>query len=257
MSYATDYDRSAMASAAEFPQPHPSPVHDEHATVATRPLTAAVASQSYLVRVGLAEVLREMTGVTVAGSYGDGDALLRGSLAERVDVVVTDLDLPPTGPGEGLRIARALAREAPGVGVVVLSEHDRGPSALALFAEDVAGRAYLVKQRLRRGPDLETAVRAVAAGESWFDPSTASQLIHRTGLAADSPLAALSPRELQVLAAIAEGKSNGAIADELVLTKRAVEKHVGSIFGKLGLPAESLVSRRVSAVLVYLGQTAR
>lgn len=241
---------------AEQPHSGHTQFHDDPPAVVPRPLVAAVASQSYLVRVGLAEVLREMTNVTVAGSYADGDALLDGTTTA-VDVVVTDLELPPTGPGEGLRIARTLAREAPGVGVVVLSEHDRGPSALALFAEDVAGRAYLVKQRLRRGPDLETAVRAVAAGESWLDPSTASSLIHRTGLSSDSPLGALSPRELQVLAAIAEGKSNGAIAEELVLTKRAVEKHVGSIFGKLGLPAESQVSRRVSAVLVYLGQTAR
>lgn len=245
-----------MASAAEHPHSAKIRVHDEDPALETRPLVAAVASQSYLVRVGLSEVLREMEHVSVAGSFVDGDALMAG-IDHRVNVVVTDLDLPPTGPGEGLRIARTLAREAPGVGVVVLSEHDRGPSALALFAEDVAGRAYLVKQRLRRGPDLETAVRAVAAGESWFDPNTASQLIHRTGLASDSPLATLSPRELQVLAAIAEGKSNGAIADELVLTKRAVEKHVGSIFGKLGLPSESLVSRRVSAVLLYLGQTTR
>lgn len=246
-----------MLSAAEHQDTGPARVHDDLAAVQSQPLVAAVASQSYLVRVGLSGVLNEMAGVRVAGSHVDGDSLVRDVLASRVDVVVTDLDLPPTGVGEGLRIARTLAREAPGVGVVVLSEHDRGPSALALFAEDVAGRAYLVKQRLRRGPDLETAVRAVAAGESWFDPSTASQLIHRTGLANDSPLASLSPRELQVLSAIAEGKSNGAIAEELVLTKRAVEKHVGSIFGKLGLPSESLVSRRVSAVLVYLGQTAR
>lgn len=244
-----------MAPTAEHPQSGNSRTRDAHPSAVVRPLVAVVASQSYLTRVALEEILRGMEAVSVSGTFADGDALLRAAQTDPVDVVLTDLDLPPSGPGEGLRIARALARDAPGVGVVVLSEHERGPSALALFAEDVAGRAYLVKPRLRRGHDLETAVRAVAAGESWFDPSTASQLIHRTGLSSDSPLAVLSPRELQVLAAIAEGKSNGAIADELVLTKRAVEKHVGSIFGKLGLPAESLVSRRVSAVLVYLGQT--
>ena len=241
---------------AEHPRSEQRPTNPTLGEVPQRPLVVAVASQSYLVRVGLHEILRSMDGVSVAAVFSDGDDLMR-AIDDSVDVVVTDLDLPPSGDGEGVRLARALARSAPRVGVVVLSEHAGDPSALALFADDAAGRAYLVKDRLRTGPELEIAVRAVAAGESWFDPSTASQLVRRTGRATGSPLSTLSPRERQVLAAIAEGKSNGAIAAELFLTKRAVEKHVGAIFSKLGLPSEDLVSRRVAAVLLYLGQADR
>ncbi len=221
-----------------------------------RPLVVAVASQSYLVRVGLHEILRAMDGVSVVAAFGSGEELLK-AIDATVDVVVTDLNLPRTGAGEGIRLARELARTAPRVGVVVLSEHAGDPAALELVSDGAAGRAYLVKDRLRTAPELETAVRAVAAGESWFDPTTASQLMRRAEHASRSPLHALSPRERQVLAAIADGKSNGAIATQLFLTKRAVEKHVGAIFSKLGLPSEDQVSRRVAAVLLYLGQSQR
>ncbi len=244
-----------MATAADPHLPRPDGATSLAHARAARPLTVLVGSESYLVRAGLAALLSSMDGVRVSSTHLDGDALLAAADTS-VDVVVTDLDLPPTGAREGLRIAQALSQRSSHVGLVVLSEEDSAAAALALFADGTTGRAFLVKDRLRAAPDLETAVRAVAAGESWFDPSTASQFARRPDAQRASRLSALSPRELEVLAAIADGKSNGAIAEQLVLTKRAVEKHVGAIFAKLELDEESLVSRRVAATLVYLGQHA-
>ncbi len=222
-------------------------------SAAQRPIAVAVASESYLVRTGLHALICKMNSVRVGATFRDGDELL-AAVDHSVDVVVTDLALPPTGDREGLRIAQALAQRLPRIGVVVISEQDCTAAALALFAAGDSGRAYLVNERLRSGPELETAIRAVAAGESWFDPTTASEIVRQQRAALPSPLATLTPRELEVLAAIAEGKSNAAIADQLVLTKRAVEKHVGAVFSKLGLSSETSVSRRVSAALLYLGQ---
>ncbi len=173
----------------------------------------------------------------------------------RPDVLVTDIRMPPSGGDEGIAVAARLRKTDPDVGVVVLSQYAEPEYAVALFEAGSARRAYLLKERIRNRQELIGAVEAVASGGSVIDPRIVEVLIQARARADRSPLSELTARELELLSEIASGKSNGAIAESLVLTKRAVEKHVNSIFSKLGLPEDQDVSRRVKATLIYLSET--
>jgi DNA-binding NarL/FixJ family response regulator len=163
--------------------------------------------------------------------------------------------MPPTGTDEGIQLAARLRAERPEVGVVVLSQHAEAAYALALLDGGSAGRGYLLKERVSDVGELTAAVRAVAAGGSVIDPTVVEQLVAVNRTRPASLLAALTPRELEVLGQMARGGSNAAIAAELVLSERAVEKHINSIFSKLRLSEERDLNRRVSAVLVYLSES--
>jgi len=188
----------------------------------------------------------------IVADCADGASLLEEVARTKPDVVITDVRMPPSGDDEGIRVARRLRETDPGIGVVVLSHYAEPRYGIALFADGAEGRAYLLKERIHDARELGAAIAVVARGGSMIDPEMVRLLLDSEQRRQDSPLAGVTPRERDVLAAMAAGKSNAAIAAELVLTKRAVEKHVGAIFLKLGLPSEDMVSRRVAAVLLYL-----
>jgi DNA-binding NarL/FixJ family response regulator len=213
------------------------------------PLRVAVAEDSLLVREGVRALLASEPDLAVCGVYRDADALLAGVAAERPDVVLTDIRMPPAYTDEGIRAADRLAETDPGLGVVVLSQHLDPAYAVRLFARGSAGRGYLLKERLGDVAVLVNALREVAAGGSVVDPKVVDVLVRPR---AASPLDRLSPREREVLALVAQAKTNAAIAAELVLTERAVEKHIGSIFAKLDVGGADSEHRRVRAVLTYL-----
>jgi DNA-binding NarL/FixJ family response regulator len=213
------------------------------------PLRVAVAEDSLLVREGVRLLLASEPDLAVCGVYRDADTLLAGVAAERPDVVLTDIRMPPTYTDEGIRAADRFAETAPGLGVVVLSQHLDPVYAVRLFARGSAGRGYLLKERLGDIAVLVNALREVAAGGSVVDPKVVDVLVRPR---ASSPLDRLSPREREVLALVAQAKTNAAIAAELVLTERAVEKHIGSIFTKLDVGGADSEHRRVRAVLTYL-----
>ncbi len=221
----------------------------------TTAIRVVVADDAYLIRESLAVVLGSAPDVELVASCANGTELARAIAAEHPDVVVTDIRMPPSGRDEGMRVARRLRESDPEVGVVVLSQYAEPEYALALLESGSSRRAYLLKERVRDGAELIRAIREVASGGSVIDPEVVDALIEARARAARSPLAELTPRERQLLAEIAEGKSNAAIAESLVLTKRAVEKHINSIFAKLDLPEAQDVSRRVKATLVYLAET--
>ncbi len=216
-----------------------------------RSLRVAYADDSFLMRQALEAVLDRLDGIEVVAGCADGDALLAAVEEQRPDVVVTDMRMPPWGDEEGVRIANRLRQRHPKLGVVVLTQYADPRYGLELVRAGADGRAYLLKDRVHDPSQLHAAIEAVAHGASVFDPAMVQLLVAgRAGGA--SALSELTPREHQVLAEMAQGKSNTAIARELILTRKAVEKHVGSIFSKLGLPEERVVSRRVAAVLLYL-----
>jgi DNA-binding NarL/FixJ family response regulator len=209
----------------------------------------AIAEDNVLLREGLARLLTE-AGFDVLARCGDADELrqvLRGRLP---DVVIVDIRLPPTHTDEGIRAAVEIRAEHPGVGVLVLSQYVELGLAMKLLADSAEGVGYLLKDRISDVPDFLDAVRRVAAGGSAIDPTIVSTLLSRRR--SDDPLANLTPREREVLQLMAAGNSNQGIADQLVITLRAVEKYVSSIFGKLGIPATGSESRRVLAVLLFL-----
>jgi DNA-binding NarL/FixJ family response regulator len=216
-------------------------------------IRVALADDSYLVREALQHVLDAADGIQVVASCGDRDALMLAIEAERPDVVVTDIRMPPSDTDEGLQIAAALRQSHPDVGVVVLSQYAEPAYSLALLDGGSDRRAYLLKERIQRGGQLVDAIETVAQGGSMIDAKVVDTLIssHSTER---SPLDDLTPRELEILSFVARGLSNQAIADELVLTKRAVEKHINAIFLKLGLSEAADVSRRVKAALIYLAE---
>ena len=218
-------------------------------------IRVVLAEDSYLVREGIEQVLATAPGVEVVATCADLDSLLAAVESERPDVVVTDIRMPPTATDEGIRAAAVLRDTDPGVGVVVLSQHDDPTYALALLDSGSEGRAYLLKERVHDGGQLSAAVQEVARGGSVIDPKIVEALVHARSSADSSPLAELTAREREVLAEIAQGKSNSAIADSLVLTKRAVEKHINAIFMKLGLAQADDVSKRVKATLIFLSET--
>lgn len=207
-----------------------------------------VADDSYLVREALGYLLDSDPRVELVGSCQDGEELERVVAVECPDVVVTDIRMPPRGDDEGIVFANRLRKTHPGIGVVVLSQYADPRYGLALLQEGTEGRAYLLKDRFRDRDHLIAAVAAVADGGSVVDPKVVEALIavRRSGL--DD----LTPREREILAHMAQGKSNQAIADAVFLSKKAVEKHINAIFMKLGLVESEDVSRRVKAALIYL-----
>jgi len=166
--------------------------------------------------------------------------------------VVTDIRMPPTGTDEGIRAANELHGRHPDIGVVVLSQYSEPSYALSFLEHGSRGRAYLLKERVSDIEQLAGAIREVAAGGSVIDPEVVDALVTARSRAADSPMRSLTPRETQILSEMARGKNNAAVAAALVLSERAVEKHINSIFSKLGLSQEPDVHRRVKAVLLFL-----
>jgi DNA-binding NarL/FixJ family response regulator len=209
-----------------------------------------IVEDSVLLREGIVRLLAE-AGFEVVGAVGDAEDLVRKVALHAPDVAIVDVRMPPTHTDEGLRAARQIRERYPATGVLVLSQYlEEGP-ALELLAESAEGVGYLLKDRVADIESFAEAIRRVGAGGSALDPEVVSALLGRRRR--DDPLAALTPREREVLALMAEGRSNLGIAEALVVTERAVEKHVTSIFGKLGLPPASSDHRRVLAVLTYLG----
>jgi DNA-binding NarL/FixJ family response regulator len=216
------------------------------------PIAIVLADDSLIVREGIARILADQPEVRIVASCGDLPSLMGAVESERPDVVVTDIRMPPTGTDEGIRLASQLRATHPEIGVVVLSQYADPAYALALLESGSEGRAYLLKERVHDRAQLVAAIEAVAAGGSVLDAKIVEPLVAAKLHADRSPLAALTEREREVLAEIAKGKSNAAIADTLVLTKRAVEKHINSIFLKLNLSYTEDVSKRVMATLLFL-----
>jgi DNA-binding NarL/FixJ family response regulator len=209
----------------------------------------AIAEDSVLLREGLARLLEE-GGLEVVAQCENGDDLLRKVRSTGPDVAIVDIRLPPTHNDEGLQAALVIRAEHPEVGVLVLSQYVEVGLAMKLLADSAEGVGYLLKDRISDVDEFVRAVQRVAEGGSALDPTIVSTLLARQR--PDDPIAQLTPRELEVLELMAAGSSNQGIADSLVITVRAVEKHVSSIFGKLGLPSTGSESRRVLAVLLYL-----
>jgi DNA-binding NarL/FixJ family response regulator len=218
------------------------------------PVRLIVADDSYVIREFLTAALSGASGVELVAVCSNGKELEQAIEASDPDVVVTDIRMPPSGGEEGVRIAARLRDTRPDVGVVILSQYAEPAYAIRLLEEGTGGRAYLLKERIRDKEELLAAIRAVARGGSVVDPIIVDVLIEARSKAARSKLSELTARERELLAEIAAGKSNGAIAESLVLTKRAVEKHVNSIFSKLNLPETRDVSRRVKATLIFLSE---
>src|SRR5947207_651502 len=226
------------------------PAQDAHTS--TR---LVLAEDHYLLREGMRRLLETNPDLEVAAVCDDLDSLLAAVEAERPDVVVTDIRMPPGNLDEGIRASDRLRVEHPDVGVVVLSQYLEPAYALALFAAGTEGRAYLLKERVHDVGQLVAAIRAVADGGSVVDPKVVEALVAEKTRREHSPLNELTPRELDVLREMAEGKNNAAIAEGLGLSERTVEKLIHAIFLKLGLTWETAVHKRVKAVIVYLSGT--
>jgi DNA-binding NarL/FixJ family response regulator len=212
-------------------------------------MRVVVAEDSVLLREGIARLLSE-SGFDVVGQAADADDLMRKVGAHRPDVAVVDIRMPPTNTDDGLQAALRIREDHPDTGVLVLSAYVEDAYAMQLVADSAEGVGYLLKDRVADVDGFVEAVRRVADGGSALDPHVVSSLLGRAGR--DDPLAEISRREREVLELMAEGRSNAAIAERLVITERAVEKHVTSIFGKLGLTPAAEDHRRVLAVLTYL-----
>ena len=225
------------------------PLRNTSATVG-KSIRVTLADDSVLLREGVARLLEE-SGFEVVAQSGNADDLLRHVGMHKPDVAVVDIRMPPTHTDEGLRAARTIRERFPDTGVLVLSQYVESGYALDLLSESAEGVGYLLKDRVSDVEQFTEAVRRVAEGGSALDPAVVAQLIGRKR--ADDPLEQLTPREREVLELMAEGRSNQAIADQMFVTLRAVEKHVTSIFSKLDLPASSADHRRVLAALVFLG----
>ncbi|HYM82598.1 MAG TPA: response regulator transcription factor [Candidatus Dormibacteraeota bacterium] len=221
------------------------------------PIRIVIADDHYLVREGLRSLLETQAGLEVVAACSDLDSLLRAASDERPDVVVTDIRMPPGDADEGIQAARRLRESDPRVGVVVLSHYSDPSLALALLEGGSAGRAYLLKERLQDVDQLVAAIRAVAAGGSVIDPKVVEGLVAERARGPMSPLSELTDRERDVLHRMAQGMNNAAIAGELVMTERSVEKVIHSILQKLGLTWEPAVHKRVKAVILYLAESDR
>ena len=218
-------------------------------------IRVVIADDSYLVREAVGHVLAAADGIEVVASCRDRRSLTEAIAKVRPDVVVTDIRMPPSGNDEGLQVAAELRRTDPEVGVVVLSQYADPRYGLALLDGGSDRRAYLLKERIQHRGQLVNAIETVAQGGSVMDAQVVERLISARTRGERSALRDLTPRELEILAYVARGQSNQAIADELVLTKRAVEKHINAIFLKLTLTDALDVSRRVKATLIYLAET--
>jgi DNA-binding NarL/FixJ family response regulator len=208
-----------------------------------------ICDDSVLLREGLARLLQE-AGFEIVGQAGNADDLMRKVRFDHPDVAIVDIRMPPTHTDEGLRAAQEIRAQHPGVGVLVLSQYVEPGYALELLADSAEGVGYLLKDRVSDVDDFAAAVRRVGEGGSALDPAVVSQLVGRRRR--QNPLDDLTPREREVLELMAEGRSNHAIGEKMVITPRAVEKHVTSIFSKLGLNATAEDHRRVLAVLAFL-----
>ena len=215
-------------------------------------LRLIIAEDSLLVREGVAKLLNEQEDVEVVALCADYDELMAAVNSTAADVVLTDIRMPPTGTDEGIRAASELRESHPDLGVVVLSQYAEPEYALALLENGSERRAYLLKERVSDPAQLLGAVRDVARGGSVVDPKVVEGLVASRTRARHSPLEHLTPRESEVLAEIAQGRNNAAVAAALGLSDRAVEKHINSLFAKLGLTEEPDIHRRVKAVLLYL-----
>jgi DNA-binding NarL/FixJ family response regulator len=216
------------------------------------PLRVVIADDSLLLREGLARLLKE-SDFDVVAQAADAEDLVRKVGAHHPDVAVVDVRMPPDFSDEGLRAAREIRERWPETGVLVLSEHLEQALAMELFADGTDGLGYLLKQRVNDLDRFTAAIRRVAAGGSALDPTVVSQLLGRGS--DDGPLERLTGREREVLALLAEGRSNQGMADMLFLTERGVEKHITNIYSKLEIPSASSGHRRVLAVLTYLASS--
>jgi DNA-binding NarL/FixJ family response regulator len=212
-------------------------------------MRVVIAEDAVLLRAGLERLLAEGD-FEVVGTVGDGPALIAAAAALRPDIAIVDVRMPPTHTDEGLRAALEVRRLLPETAILVLSQYVEERYALELIGSNAKGVGYLLKDRVADVAEFLAAVRHVGEGGTALDPEVVAQLLGRRRRG--NPLDALSPREREVLALMAEGRSNAAIAAELVVTDGAVEKHVSNIFAKLGLPATANDHRRVLAVLTYL-----
>lgn len=217
-------------------------------------MRVVIAEDNYLVREGTRRLLEDSGEVEVLAAVGDADQLRDAVRRLTPDAVLTDIRMPPGHHMEGIEAAQAIRAEHPGIGVAVLSQHTDESYAFALLRDGTTGLAYLLKDRLGDLEDLIRALREVARGGSVIDPQVVEALVARRTRTTTSALAALTPRELDVLREMAQGKTNAGIEQALHLSSSTVEKHVNSIFGKLGLANEP-VHRRVAAVLTFLRQT--
>jgi DNA-binding NarL/FixJ family response regulator len=219
------------------------------------PIRLVLAEDHYLIREALRGLLATQDDFEIAAVCEDLDSLLEAVEAERPDVVLTDIRMPPGNTDEGIQVATRLRETSPEVGVVVLSQYATPTFVLALLEGGSERRAYLLKERVKDLDQLVSAIHAVADGGSVMDPKVVEALVAENARAEDSPLNELTPRERDVLREMAEGKNNAGIAEALVLTERSVEKVIHSIFLKLGLTWETAVHKRVKAVILYLAES--
>ena len=212
-------------------------------------MRVVIAEDLFLLREGLASMLKEL-GFDVAEAVGDGPSLLRALVNPQPDVAIVDVRLPPAYTDEGLRAALEARRQVPGLPILILSTHVERLYARELLADQAGGVGYLLKDRVFTDEQFTDALRTVARGGTVMDPEVVSKLLARH--ASQQPIARLTSREREVLALMAEGRSNSAIAQRLVVSEKAVSKHCTSIFAKLDLPPSDDDNRRVLAVLAYL-----
>ncbi len=217
-------------------------------------LRVVVAEDNLLVREGVVTLLEMQDDLTVCATCGTYDELIEAVERETPDVILTDIRMPPTGTDEGIRAALAVRESSPKTGVVVLSQYADPAYALALLEHGSEGRAYLLKERVSDATQIVQAIHEVARGGSVIDPIVVETLVASRRSRSASPIDRLTPREREVLEQMAQGRNNAGIAQALYLSERAVEKHINSLFSKLGLTEEVDVHRRVKAVLLFLSQ---
>ena len=219
------------------------------------PIRVVLAEDQYIVREGIRRLLETQPGLEIAAVCDDLDSLLAAVEAEKPDVVVTDIRMPPGNTDEGIQAAERLRETHPDTGVVVLSQYATPSYALALLESGSAGRSYLLKERVQDVEELVSAIQTVAEGGSVIDPKVVEALVAENARGEGSPIKQLTPRERDVLHEMAAGKSNAAIGESLFLAERSVEKVIHSIFLKLGLTWEAAVHKRVKAVILYLAES--
>lgn len=218
------------------------------------PTRVILAEDSFIVREGVSRLIESVGDLELVASCADYDTLMAAVAEHRPDVVLTDIRMPPTGTDEGIRAAAEIRRKWPDIGVVVLSQHADAAYALSLFEGGSERRAYLLKERVADLDHLLAAIKEVARGGSVVDPKVVEGLVTMRSRRKESLLRHLTPRETEVLAQMAQGKNNHAIAEALVLSDRAIEKYINVIFSKLELSSEMDLHRRVKAVLLFLSE---
>jgi DNA-binding NarL/FixJ family response regulator len=216
-------------------------------------IRVVLAEDHYLVREGIRQLIEAEPEIDLVAVCEDLDSLIKAIDEQKPDVVLTDIRMPPTNTDEGIRAADHLRELLPEAGVVVLSQYADPQYALSFLEHGSRGRGYLLKERVSDSGQLANAIQEVARGGSVIDPKVIDNLVAARSRAAESPLRQLTPRETEILSEMAQGKNNAAIAETLVLSERAVEKHINSIFSKLALGEEPEIHRRVKAVLLFLG----